>query len=212
MMNRFSSAIVVAVCLFASPSLFAITRTWTGATSANWSEPTNWSPAGVPDSSDALVLGTTFFNVMKNDLPPWTRIGPISAGPSSGFILTGNPLILTGPVTGDFTTEWNVDLKMEADVTLPGTAFHGALDLNGHTVALHAHATKAFARVPDPIDGAIIGPGVLVTTGTATKFTNPSSFSGTIHVENSTDLYASMPDADFVVDGELNGSGTIGSL
>jgi len=212
MIKRFSVVLVVAVCFLTAPSLFAITRTWTGATNANWSEPTNWSPAGVPDSSDSLIFGTTLSNAMKNDLPPWTRIGPISAGPSSGFILTGNPLILTGPVTGDFTTEWNVDLKMEADVTLPGTAFHGALDLNGHTVTLHAHATRAFVRFPDAIDGTIIGPGVLVLTGTATKFTKPSGFSGTVRVENSCDLNASMPDAEFIVDGELRGSGTVRSL
>jgi hypothetical protein len=213
MINRFSAAIAVAVCFLASPSVFAITRTWTGATSAKWSEPANWSPAGVPDPSDSLVLGAGKSNVMINDLPAGTRVGPISVSPSDGFILTGNSLTLTGPVSDSFTTSWNVDLKMEADVTLPGNAFHGALDLNGHTVALHTYGTKSFVRIPAPIDGSIIGPGELVIWGAPAKITNPSSFSGTIHVQNSLDLYASMPNANFIVDGELKGSGgTVGSL
>ena len=35
---------------------FAIDKTWTGATSTNWGTGTNWSPSGVPTSSDLVYI------------------------------------------------------------------------------------------------------------------------------------------------------------
>ena len=47
-----------------------ITRNWTGADSANWSDPNNWSPAGLPASGDTLQFGEVSDNhrTMQNDL------------------------------------------------------------------------------------------------------------------------------------------------
>jgi hypothetical protein len=196
-------------------SSFAVTRTWTGATSANWSDPTNWSPAGVPDVSDTLVLGSnnSQHSDMNNDLPPGTRIGPISIPVLSSFSISGNPLVLTGSVTGDSFARWNADLKMEADVTLPGIAFSGALDVNGHAVTLHLHPTQQFNSPPALISGPISGTGSLTINGTRFKITQASTFSGTFHVQNVCELDASMPNANVIVEfGELDGNGTIGNL
>src|SRR5437764_3214593 len=113
-MKRFSGATVVAICLFASPSLFAITRTWTGAVNANWSQQGNWSPAGVPQPSDALTFPSGAANRdMLNDLPAGTAIGSLTftGGP---YTLSGNLLTLNGDVSG---CTCNVDLKIGAAVT-----------------------------------------------------------------------------------------------
>jgi hypothetical protein len=212
----FPRAVLFAVLtLSIAGSSFAVTRTWKGATSANWSDPTNWSPAGVPDVSDTLVLGTfgSLHSDMNNDLPPRTRIGPISIPNFSNFSIGGNPLVLTGDITGDSFVRWDADLKMEADVTLPGIAFNGAIDVNGHSVTLRLHPTQQFNSPPAQINGLIVGTGSLTIYGTPFKITQASAFSGTVHVGDHGELDASMPNASIAVDfGELDGDGTIGDL
>jgi len=170
----------------------------------------------VPDVSDTLVLvaSDAQHRDMNNDLPPGTRIGPISIPTFTVFSINGNPLVLTGPVTGDSYVQWNADLKMETDVGLPGTAFNGTIDVNGHSVTLRPHPTKQYDSPPAPI-GAITGTGTFEVDGFDSKVTKPGSFSGTFNVENSVELAASMPDTYFVVDlfGKLSGgAAVIGSV
>jgi autotransporter-associated beta strand protein len=44
--------------LMAMPAIGqGISRNWTGANSANWSDPNNWSPAGIPSTDDYLTFG-----------------------------------------------------------------------------------------------------------------------------------------------------------
>jgi hypothetical protein len=146
---------------------------------------------------------------MNNDLPPWTRLGPISMPDFTSFSIGGNPLILTGAVTGDGWVSWNVDLRMEADVTLPEYVINGTIDVNGHWVTLNA------LRSPAPsadINGLIVGTGKLTIIGFKTRIIQTSPFSGTVDVETSCELVGSMPDASFVVNGQLTGEGTIGDL
>jgi hypothetical protein len=198
------------LAVLALPS-FAVTRTWTGATSANWSDPTNWSPVGVPVEADTLLLGTSNskHSAMNNDLPSWTRLGPISMPDLTSFSIGGNPLVLTGAVTGDCWVLWNVDLRMEADVTLPVYAINGTIDVNGRWVTLNA------IRSPAPsadINGLIVGAGKLTLIGFNPRIIQTSPFSGTVDVETSCELVGSMPDASFVVNGQLSGDGTIGDL
>ncbi|HEV7570898.1 MAG TPA: hypothetical protein VGQ21_05310, partial [Thermoanaerobaculia bacterium] len=130
-----------------------------------------------------------------------TRVGPISGQDFRTFTLTGNALTLTGPVTGMYFTAWNVDLKLETDVTLRGSDFHGALDLNGHNLTLLGLRTHP----PTSIDGTIVGTGTLTIEGGDSIITKPSSFSGTVYVQNTCELDGSMPDANFVLLPEGNG-------
>jgi hypothetical protein len=89
----------ILLCLFVASPLFAITRAWTGAASANWSDPANWSPAGVPSASDLLVFsGGASHLSMTNDLPAGTSVGPMTFS-QFAYALNGNALILTGDVT-----------------------------------------------------------------------------------------------------------------
>jgi hypothetical protein len=195
-----------------APAL-AVTRTWTGVNSANWSDANNWSPSGVPDASDSIVFGSGA-RAMNNDLPPWTRIGPISFDPSFAYVIAGNPLILTGPVTGISFARWAVDIKAEVDVVLSGYQFDGTIDVNGHAVTLILLNTKQFNAPLCPINGPIIGTGTLTVDGYSAIFNTASAFSGTVQVKTLCQVAANMPDANFnVVDnGRLIGEGTVGSL
>ena len=132
----------VVCCLFSIPAS-AVTRTWTGAVSSSWSEANNWSPAGVPDSSDSLVFPATAGTV-SNDLPPHSTVGPMTFNGTA--TLNGNPLTLSSDVSlassANFTC--NVDLTLGANVTFNFAAeetFNGAIDVNGKTLALNAYKT-----------------------------------------------------------------------
>ena len=43
------------------------TKTWTGTTNSNWNEAGNWSPAGVPSSSDAVYITSTSDDIVGYD-------------------------------------------------------------------------------------------------------------------------------------------------
>ena len=43
--------------LMVMPAGAVTERNWTGADSANWSDPNNWSPIGVPQNGDELLFG-----------------------------------------------------------------------------------------------------------------------------------------------------------
>lgn len=45
--------------LFFSVSLFAATKTWTGAVSTDWNTAGNWSASGVPGAADDVIIPTT---------------------------------------------------------------------------------------------------------------------------------------------------------
>src|SRR6059036_1255735 len=48
----------ITVFLFTTMPADATYRDWTGAASANWSDPNNWSPTGTPQNGDALGFGS----------------------------------------------------------------------------------------------------------------------------------------------------------
>src|SRR5438067_12957030 len=169
-MKRFSGATVVAICLVASPSLFAITRTWTGAVNANWSQPANWSPAGVPQPSDVLTFQSGAANRdMMNDLPAGTAIGSMTFS-GDPYTLSGNLLTLGGDVSG---CTCNADLKLGATVTFNNVRANGALDINGQTLTV---TTTTF-------NGALNGTGLVIVRGVFSgglTVKGAGNFSGTI--------------------------------
>jgi hypothetical protein len=150
----------------AAPS-FAITRTWNGVTSANWSDAANWSPAGVPQPEDSLVFPTGGQNrSMMNDLPPGTSFGAMTC--KDFYVVHGNLLRLTGDVSG---LESYADLQLGDSVAFSGHIW-GAIDVNGQTLNL-------FGGIAGPING--YGTIIVSTDHFAPIFLNSSGdFSGTI--------------------------------
>lgn len=68
-------------------------RQWTGAVSANWSNPNNWNPAGAPVSGDSLRFDGGGNHTMLNDVPNLTLWELAFMG--GDFVLNGNPINLT---------------------------------------------------------------------------------------------------------------------
>ena len=61
--------LLIIVSALAAQSAFAVSHSWTGASSALWSNANNWSPVAVPANGDTLVFPTGAANrTMTNDL------------------------------------------------------------------------------------------------------------------------------------------------
>ena len=156
-------AISLTACItgLMTASTLATTRNWTGANSANWSDPNNWSPAGTPANGDYLQFGfvSSSHNTMNNDI-----FGLDVAGLhfiANNFTLNGNTLLISGNIDGDrdhvtkqsFTVTINCDLSFPVGggitaATGDGTLFQSTeeVDLNGHiqvvsgTLGLYAYS------------------------------------------------------------------------
>ena len=95
-------------------------RTWTGANSANWSDPNNWSPAGTPQNGDVLQFGyvSDSNRSMQNDIGN-LNVESLSFANNS-YTISGNSLDVseggidndgaTGIVADTFTTTINCPL------------------------------------------------------------------------------------------------------
>src|SRR5260221_3079554 len=157
----------VVTCVSAS----AITRTWTGASSANWSDGANWSPATAPFPGDDLVFtSSALHQTMTNDLPAGTAVGAMTF--QSTYTLNGNALTLVGNPSASDTKAINVDLKLGAPVTVVSSVgFYGAIDVNGRTLTLPAGNGLV-------MHGPVNGTGSIVTG--VLYATVDGNFSGTV--------------------------------
>jgi acetyl esterase/lipase len=203
----FLRAVVLAVLTvgFVVPAQ-GITRSWTGASSAFWSEPANWSPAGVPAPADSLVFPTgSAPNTMINDLPAGTVVGPMYF--ARGYTLNGNALTLTGNLTFDQSASpnfvMNAPITLGANVTLGAaitSEYHGAIDVNGFTLTVSSYNTR--------LVGAVNGTGAISVGYPGITIENGGTFDGTI--TGTIDIAGSLPGAD--INGGLTGSGTVGTV
>ncbi|MBK7683084.1 MAG: hypothetical protein IPJ26_11760 [Bacteroidetes bacterium] len=50
---------ILLACIIFNSSVFAGNYTWTGTTNSNWDASSNWSPAGIPGSSDTININST---------------------------------------------------------------------------------------------------------------------------------------------------------
>ena len=114
----------LALCCFVSSPLFAITRSWTGTANANWADPANWSPAGIPAPADSLIFPAgALHRTMTNDLPAGTTVGPMTF--NDDYTLSGNGLTLNGNLSflkdangfASVQVTFNSDLKLATAVT-----------------------------------------------------------------------------------------------
>jgi len=201
----------VVLCLFVSSPLFAITRSWTGTVSANWSDPANWSPSGIPTPADSLVFPKDpVTRTMNDDLPAGTSVGSMSV--FDFYVLGGNALTLTGDLSVDGSA-FNLGLTVNQNVTLAGPVqiggiffsyvrFTGDVDLNGQTLTLAGSTTY--------IHGTLSGTGSVTTSGGELQIAGGGSFSGTIQTQL-THFSGSLPNATITA-GSLNATGTMGDL
>ncbi len=199
---------LLAVCCVPLFSLSAgITRTWTGAVNSLFSQPNNWSPAGVPAVDDALVFNAA---TVTNDLTPGRSFGPITF--SGSVTLNGNAMTLTGNVVGtdtNATFTCNANVKIGAPINLGNGlslafADYPSMDVNGQTVT-----------VDSPVEiQSLNGTGTVVVGPWPLEVRNGGTFAGTI--EGDLNFYGSMPNANVVHKGTLwpwiDGGGALGDV
>ncbi|MFN3244853.1 MAG: beta strand repeat-containing protein [Planctomycetota bacterium] len=153
----------------------AAQSTWTGATSADWNDASNWSSSSVPTSSDDVVV------------PP--VVAPAFEPATSGAPACRD---LTVQVGGRLTLSPLVVLGVHGNVTVDGdVADGGSLELRGGNAASVAGAAALPTLVVDKAPGTAVSlngspsiagaftlrDGALSVAGTAT-FALPASFVG----------------------------------
>ena len=95
---------------------------------ANWSQPGNWSPVGVPQPSDSLTFPFEMPNRdMINDLPAGTSFGSLTFN-DAAYTVSGNLMTLTGDVFGLTSM---ADLKLGASLVLTFQLHPPASSLRG---------------------------------------------------------------------------------
>jgi autotransporter-associated beta strand protein len=133
----FAAAGVVAT-LLATRAAEAATDTWTGASSANWSDPLNWTGGNAPpQNGDVLNFDGTANLASTNDITGATFAGITFAAGAGAFTLGGNSLLLTGDVTNSSAAAQTLNLA-PATFTSNGVNMPtGGLVLDGSTVGVN---------------------------------------------------------------------------
>jgi len=126
-----------------SGNLFAISYTWNGSVSEEWSNSSNWSPAGVPDISDDVIIDATgSFDPLWEELPG-VRNFTLNGGTFdlegffmpiygvcnfNGGIITNGTLVLTGNNIIFAGTEFFCNINASGPVIeFDGSEFHGSV-------------------------------------------------------------------------------------
>ncbi|MGZ8867338.1 MAG: hypothetical protein ACXW2P_03265, partial [Thermoanaerobaculia bacterium] len=198
------------------PHLAATTRSWTGASSALWSDGANWNPAGVPTAGDTLVFPDFAANLINvNDLPVSTLLTSIIIS-GRDYTISGNAIQLSGGMTvGHGVNAFNIPIQLTASQTFTAggessTRFTlgGAIDLQAHTLTLGGQCT---------VGGAISGTGGVTIANTGGFFayvvlSGANSYSGATTNERFLVINGTQSTSAVSNGGFLGGTGTIGSV
>ena len=175
----------------------AATYTWTGAASGQWSNPGNWSPAGVPAAGDSLAFSAfaAANQTNTNDLPVGTSFAALALS-RSNYTLHGNGIVLTGGLSNSgFNNVVNLPIDVQANAV-------EIVSTNG----------------PLTLGGSLSGSGPISTgayNGGSITLSAAGSYSGTLYAYDRLHLSgASLPGASVVSSSglALSGNGTIGNL
>lgn len=76
-----------------STSLFAVNKNWTGAVSNDWAVAGNWSPSGVPEAADVVIISTGGTPELSSGTVSITRLylyGALTVGAGATLTVTGD--------------------------------------------------------------------------------------------------------------------------
>jgi hypothetical protein len=130
-MRRLISSVAVWVCIMLSSyQLSAVTRTWTGVVSTNWTTAGNWSPSGAPSAGDDLIFNQSGINTSIQSIPD-LRLNSITvqstgSAISYSFAITGSKTLSFSGTGTCFTVGQNCTLTTASNLTLDMGAW-GAL-------------------------------------------------------------------------------------
>ncbi len=103
----------------------AMAQTWTGASSASWHDPANWSPPVVPGPADAAVIRSGPVTISQP-----IAVRTLTLGTASG---SGATLTLSAPLTVTSELRWNAGIiQGTSTVTIPTGGLLDVLGVNSH--------------------------------------------------------------------------------
>lgn len=182
----------------------SLARTWTGGGGSNlWSNPANWSPAGVPQTDDVLVFdaGSGALDVV-DDLPGGTSFSAISG---TGHVhISGNSIVVSDHISGDPSN--NPMLTIDDDLTLLKPFRIIACIFNGHV-----HITGDWDAWSATFNGPLDGSGSVKTE--YSSFLGGGTYTGNIWGELDTEFRGAFPAATVSINiATISGSGNLGKL
>ena len=134
---------------------------WSGAVNGQWSEPGNWTPAGVPVHGDTLLFPAGAANTASTNDLPGLALGSIAIS-GSGYVLDGNPISISGQIVA----------SGNATLSIPVEWLDGALGMHGPGLT---------------IDGSMSGSASITTaqagqaqTGSSLYVSGEHAFAGTL--------------------------------
>src|SRR6185436_11069495 len=141
------AAALLCVVVLCQPSAWATTKTWSGAMGDGfWGTPGNWSPSGVPGSSDSVTIGafgSCELNVVSATVSSLViqSGGELTLSPGIKLTVSGTTNIIGG---GQLVTNGS-DIEFDGAVTLDGSIFHsgGVIDGSG-SLSIGSSATFQF--------------------------------------------------------------------
>ena len=140
------AAALLAGCL--TDRAVATNRTWTGNISANWSEPGNWSPSGVPQNADNLTFDQDSPNrTTVNDLANLT-VGSMTFNNNYSYQVSGNALTFTNGAEGGLIVFSGGSSTITVDC---GLIFSGAYGIYVRPGAVFGSGNKVYVHINGPI-------------------------------------------------------------
>ncbi len=160
----------VALLMGSIMSTSAITRNWTGDASANWSNPDNWNPVGVPQNNDILSFSGGSAIRLFNDIPDLI-VTELNFGPFGTYEVSGNPIQVRNHIRvtdGLGNVESRCYITFNCEVVLLNNAtffarsisgypselyFNANIDLNGFNLDISVASPDSYIKINGTISG-----------------------------------------------------------
>jgi len=147
---------------------------WTNSASGNWSNPANWSPNGVPGSSDNAIITNSGTYTVTLDVSP--TVGSLNLGGGIGqqtFAMTGNNLTLNSISA----------INTDGVLVLNGGALYdqGGLNVSGQITWTSGQLGSANVELNIATNGVLVLAGA---TGTSYNLGQPLSSAGTVQLQS----------------------------
>ncbi|HET9721855.1 MAG TPA: hypothetical protein VFP32_02385, partial [Candidatus Saccharimonadales bacterium] len=172
--------------------------TWTGASSNNFNDATNWSSCNstVPQTGDNLVFDNTSLGAdatVNNDMTGLSAGSIVLNGSGDfGFILTGNPLTVTGGISNSASSTSSLELDMA--LTLTGDQTITATPGGGNFITFGDYSSPStlnigtsnitISQATVQANDAISGSGSITTSTPVALAGDNSGYSGDITINS----------------------------
>lgn len=168
-------------CLLAFNSIVnATSYTWNGSVSSSWGEPNNWTPSGIPDLGDDVVISSASNNPVYEEISGLQNF-TLNSGTLGMAAFT---LVIYGAATFNGGTLNNGNINCQGPVVFAGTTFNVGVTLVTSSISFTSATTFNNA-----VSFTKSGAGTLFEAGGNTfnsTFTLSNSGSGEIRLATTT--------------------------